>query len=200
MRLDLDKKEIKRLYIKENKTIKQIATIFNCHFQTISSRLKGMGIKMRRDFRNYKYKEYFCIDCKEKIRDGRSKRCRKCDNKYHTGRNARRFVNGSARSYYQRIAKENLRQECFKCKIKEKLCVHHIDENQKNNDISNLMMLCKSCHSKIHKRHKNFGSFTKLRDIRNKINKLIKFYEGQKGINMQINPDVILNDLKNLQL
>ncbi len=35
--------------------------------------------------------------------------------------------------------------------------------------------------------------------IKNKINKLIKFYEAQKGINMQINPDIILNDLKNLR-
>ncbi len=42
--------------------------------------------------------------------------------------------------------------------------------------------------------------YINLKEIKNKINKLIKFYEGQKGINMQINPNIILNDLKNLQL
>jgi len=31
------------------------------------------------------------------------------------------------------------------------------------------------------------------------LDRLIKFYEGQKGINMQINPDLILNDLKSLK-
>ncbi len=31
------------------------------------------------------------------------------------------------------------------------------------------------------------------------LDKLIEFYEGQKEINMQINPDIILNDLKNLK-
>lgn len=41
--------------------------------------------------------------------------------------------------------------------------------------------------------------YINLKEIRNKISKLIKFYEGQKEINMQINPDIILNDLKNLK-
>ncbi len=35
--------------------------------------------------------------------------------------------------------------------------------------------------------------------IKDEVDKLIKFYEGQKEINMQINPDIILNDLKNLK-
>ncbi len=40
--------------------------------------------------------------------------------------------------------------------------------------------------------------YINLKDIKSKVNKLIEFYEGQKEINMQINPDIILNDLKNL--
>ncbi len=42
--------------------------------------------------------------------------------------------------------------------------------------------------------------YINLKEIKSKINKLIEFYEGQKEINMQINPDIILNDLNNLQL
>ncbi len=41
--------------------------------------------------------------------------------------------------------------------------------------------------------------YINLKEIKDKINKLIEFYEGQKEINMQINPDIILNDLKNLK-
>ncbi len=41
--------------------------------------------------------------------------------------------------------------------------------------------------------------YINLKEIRSKINKLIKFYEGQKEINMQINPDIILNDLESLK-
>ena len=40
--------------------------------------------------------------------------------------------------------------------------------------------------------------YINLKEIKEKINKLIEFYEGQKEINMQINPDIILNDLKEL--
>jgi len=41
--------------------------------------------------------------------------------------------------------------------------------------------------------------YINLKDIKNKVDKLIKFYEGQKEINMQINPEIILNDLNNLK-
>ena len=41
--------------------------------------------------------------------------------------------------------------------------------------------------------------YINLKPIKEKINKLIKFYEGQKEINLPVNPDIILNDLKNLK-
>ena len=49
-------------------------------------------------------------------------------------------------------------------------------------------------------RHKQFFIiFPFLEFFNNKINKLIKFYEGQKEINLPINPDIILNDLESLK-
>ncbi len=41
-------------------------------------------------------------------------------------------------------------QICFKseCEDKTKLSVHHIDYNKKNNNINNLISLCKKCHCK----------------------------------------------------
>lgn len=41
--------------------------------------------------------------------------------------------------------------------------------------------------------------YINLKDIKSKVNKLIEFYEGQKGINMDVKPEIIINDLKNLK-
>jgi len=35
-------------------------------------------------------------------------------------------------------------------------CVHHIDRDKKNNELSNLQLLCKSCHATLHEFSKNF--------------------------------------------
>ena len=40
--------------------------------------------------------------------------------------------------------------KCTVCETHEKLRVHHIDCNKKNNDLNNLITLCNSCHSRLH--------------------------------------------------
>jgi len=45
---------------------------------------------------------------------------------------------------------------CAWCNSNKHLCVHHIDENNKNDNLNNLVIICKSCHSKIHKIERNF--------------------------------------------
>lgn len=40
---------------------------------------------------------------------------------------------------------------------------HHIDHDRKNNDISNLKLMCKSCHQKEHKCWKAFEGVTTIR-------------------------------------
>ena len=42
------------------------------------------------------------------------------------------------------------KQECEICGKTGKLDVHHIDDNYQNNDLKNLMILCRSCHMKQH--------------------------------------------------
>lgn len=44
--------------------------------------------------------------------------------------------------------------ECEKCGSKKSLDIHHIDGNWKNNNLDNLMCLCRSCHTKL-ERQKN---------------------------------------------
>lgn len=62
---------------------------------------------------------------------------------------------GVSRTYCHRIMKENLNliQKCQICdNNKVKLEIHHKDFNCKNNNLNNLIIVCRSCHNKIHKR------------------------------------------------
>ncbi len=53
----------------------------------------------------------------------------------------------SKREYRDTIEK----RECSKCQTTEDLCIHHIDFDHYNNEISNLQVLCNSCHTSLHK-------------------------------------------------
>jgi 5-methylcytosine-specific restriction endonuclease McrA len=62
------------------------------------------------------------------------------------------YNGGNSRNYkeYSNISK-SLVQKCSYCGNTNKLIVHHIDLNYKNNDINNITIVCRSCHNKIHK-------------------------------------------------
>lgn len=51
---------------------------------------------------------------------------------------------------YRKIAFDNFKPECNRCKSKRILNVHHRDHNRNNNSINNLEILCKSCHNREH--------------------------------------------------
>ena len=56
-------------------------------------------------------------------------------------------------SSYRKIALDNKTESCEKCgydEYIEVLEVHHKDKNRKNNDISNLEILCPTCHKIEH--------------------------------------------------
>ena len=57
---------------------------------------------------------------------------------------------GVNEDYYRRIAFENLPKRCAICEAKDRLEVHHKDKNRKNNELSNLMILCTQCHKNVH--------------------------------------------------
>lgn len=63
--------------------------------------------------------------------------------------------NGGSESTYRKIAKTIIRDTgisliCSICKRKKSIIIHHLDRNIKNNDISNLKVLCQSCHVNLH--------------------------------------------------
>lgn len=45
--------------------------------------------------------------------------------------------------------------QCQFCFGKEKLNIHHIDRDRKNNSERNLITLCYNCHSMLHRQNKN---------------------------------------------
>jgi hypothetical protein len=73
------------------------------------------------------------------------------------GKNNPRWKGGNSynyqRNFYGLLGK-SLEQKCALCGIKDKLIIHHIDKNYKNNVIANICIVCRGCHNKIHKSEK----------------------------------------------
>lgn len=106
-------------------------------------------------------KKKYCDECMKKRRVMQNMLCRKKKNP-----NMEIGV-GSGNSYknkhqplgiqtYRRAKKE----KCEWCGSKKNLLVHHLDENRYNNNLDNLITLCKSCHQKHHtKRNPKTGRY-----------------------------------------
>jgi len=69
---------------------------------------------------------------------------------------------GISQDYYRRIAFENLPNICEVCGSLNQLRVHHKNQDRKDNDLNNLIIVCKSCHNKIHEKWKNLHSIKRL--------------------------------------
>lgn len=64
------------------------------------------------------------------------------------------YVPSTRRAYHYRavatIDKSGREWVCSECGSREYLQVHHLDNNFRNNALSNLCILCAPCHSRIH--------------------------------------------------
>ena len=74
-------------YLKEDKTIIQIASELKCSKSTISNKLRKYDIKKLPEI-------YYCIDCHERKSGKEHERCRKCYKKFTRGKNAGGFKDG----------------------------------------------------------------------------------------------------------
>lgn len=54
-----------------------------------------------------------------------------------------------AEDYRQRCLNHS-EERCQECRSTESIVVHHIDGDQRNNELDNLMPLCQSCHVRVH--------------------------------------------------
>jgi hypothetical protein len=101
------------------------------------------------------FTEYFCRHCGKSFRDAASRNriycSRSCINKAQLGTWSPAFT--TIRKALHSRGKIAACERCGYDKIPEILGVHHKDENRKNNDISNLEVLCANCHSEAHMKH-----------------------------------------------
>ncbi len=58
-------------------------------------------------------------------------------------------------THYRTIAFHNHKKECVVCGFDKIVAVHHIDENKKNNNLSNLIPLCPNHHEMVHSKWKD---------------------------------------------
>jgi len=109
---------------------------------------------------------YCSTVCKEKSRPDKQKTkfvCQFCDDEFlrRAANNAGKFcsrrcsgmwviANGKKNYVYRAFLYKP--HKCNRCGIDDYqlLCVHHRDQNRKNNDIENLEILCANCHYRIH--------------------------------------------------
>jgi hypothetical protein len=49
---------------------------------------------------------------------------------------------------------------CAWCGAVQKLMTHHLDHNRLNNDLSNLIVICRRCHQLHHVKRDSQGRFT----------------------------------------
>ena len=109
-----------------------------------------------------------CIDCKQKFIAKRKDtlRCPVCKKKHaviKTMLSKKKRIPtteigvGSGNSFkntHQPLSIQTYRRakatQCAWCGSKNNLCVHHLDGDRYNNDLSNLITVCKRCHQNHH--------------------------------------------------
>ena len=73
------------------------------------------------------------------------------------GENAPSYIDGrnsfKGERYRKILLASGRKQECEVCKTTDKLSVHHIDKNHKNNALDNLTWVCYKCHNVVKHPH-----------------------------------------------
>jgi len=137
--------QIREEYINKTHGMTHIAKKYNVHRSTILYNLNKFNIKRRT------FEEQMAASSKNGDIDYRGLIGK--ENPAHT--HGKAVGNKKNREIYLNIAKNNNKWVCDTCGVNNTnsnfdLIVHHIDGNNRNNNVDNLMVLCQSCHTKIH--------------------------------------------------
>jgi len=176
-------KKILRYYA----TIKNNKNCFcsnKCHADWSSKHLSGKNslwwrriiVKCKTCNKKFYRKPYDIKRCKN---DFCSLECRNIGySKYHKGKNAHTWLGGISFEPYgikfNNDLKEQIRKrdkyKCQECghiqkQLKDKLNIHHIDYNKKNNIPENLISLCRSCHAQTGYERKDWIKYFKRRIV-----------------------------------
>lgn len=188
--LTINDDQLIKLY--ETLSVNEIADLYNCPYGTVLRRLKQLGIfeshKNDKDLHKYNknhtdesYKK-MSQTIKEQYKNGRI-----VWNKWLNESNPSVKKQGDAlRKYHHnnKFGKDNsnyktgigmykrLKEDIVFCEIcgsDENLEVHHLDKNRNNNELSNLIKVCRNCHRKFHYSKSNKFLIGGTTCIRNKI-------------------------------
>lgn len=121
---------------------------------------------------NWKGGNFICIDCGKITSNRKAIRCFSCNRKYLTGKNHPQWINGCSFEPYLPTFNQQLKSKirvrdnfiCQLCGIPElecnrKLDIHHIDYDKQNNNLNNLLSLCRSCNSKVNFNRKKWQQY-----------------------------------------
>ena len=124
--------------------------------------------------RNYATK--VCANCQNEFKptSGVQKVCADCKREVDLQRMRDRYTKTYVKKGYNQSGENNNNWKggigvyrsmvstnvCELCGSKENLLIHHIDHNRYNNDLSNLMVLCKKCHQEHHCVRDSLGRYT----------------------------------------
>jgi Fe-S cluster biosynthesis and repair protein YggX len=123
----------------------------NCEYQFVSDFNEGDLIAVNG---SKEKKVNNCIDC-GKLIFRRAKRCKKCANINQLKDDC---LETTARQRKECRSYLETHSFCENCGESEnRLEIHHVDKNPKNNDHENLQLLCSNCHSKTHASQETFG-------------------------------------------
>jgi len=132
---------------------------------------KKLSQKIKLKISNSKIKHFKkeCIVCNKifKPRSENHKLCStECFGVWNSGKNNFLWKGGKSFEIYpkewrqiRKIIRKRDKNICKICGIheqylKDKLCVHHLDENKLNISKNNLISVCRQCHTRIHRRKK----------------------------------------------
>jgi DNA-directed RNA polymerase subunit RPC12/RpoP len=103
--------------------------------------------------------EYTCLHCAKKFLDSPSHKRKYCSIGC-VNKAAKSEWNPAFTTVRKNMLKRGLLTACNRCGYDAEpkiLGVHHKDRNRKNNDLSNLEVLCPNCHSLEHMKHTPHG-------------------------------------------
>lgn len=132
-------------YRDQKKTLEEVGEIFNLTRERVRQILKERGVKRRKGSGIATYRKRACLDCgKVEMMGSNKDRCDKCG---YWKRKRKEGMGYKARTVLKNAGVE---KKCFFCLSQQKIETHHIDTDRTNNNIENLVYLCRSCHHKIH--------------------------------------------------
>lgn len=149
----------KEILVPKNRDHQGYCSICNAKKLGEKSKLRdGELFIVRKDGEKNRANKHKCSKCAKEwlvrndtvLKTSLCKECTLSENGVKTGKRSAEWNTTFSRNLYRKIAFKYFKEECSLCGNKKRIQIHHIDCDNKNNDISNLIPLCCSCHRSVH--------------------------------------------------